>query len=241
MIGAAAVGPQDHGLRDGVDVGARRARRAGRRRDRRVSRAQAPRRRDSRRGRSARRATRDARGALAGGRHLRLRRRAGRQRGDRARRDPPDARRGRAVAERRGDARALPRHAPGRRAADASSRSSAAPLPKDFSATAGARDPRDLRARTERRRGRAAGGRRARRPRLRRLVERAAAPALRAARDRLRVSVRAEHLLRPPRSQRGKPSPDLFLFAARAMRAAPQECLVIEDSVAGVTAARAPA
>ena len=37
---------------------------------------------------------------------------------------------------------------------------------------------------------------------------------------------------------RGKPFPDLFLFAARAMRAAPQECLVIEDSVAGVTAAR---
>jgi FGGY-family pentulose kinase/HAD superfamily hydrolase (TIGR01509 family) len=39
--------------------------------------------------------------------------------------------------------------------------------------------------------------------------------------------------------QRGKPFPDLFLFAARAMRAAPQDCLVIEDSVAGVAAARA--
>nr|WP_245427422.1 HAD family hydrolase [Roseiarcus fermentans] len=39
--------------------------------------------------------------------------------------------------------------------------------------------------------------------------------------------------------QRGKPWPDLFLFAARAMRAAPHDCLVIEDSVAGVTAARA--
>src|SRR5271165_5443 len=39
--------------------------------------------------------------------------------------------------------------------------------------------------------------------------------------------------------QRGKPYPDLFLFAARTMRAAPQDCLVIEDSVAGVTAARA--
>jgi D-ribulokinase len=37
----------------------------------------------------------------------------------------------------------------------------------------------------------------------------------------------------------GKPSPDLFLFAARAMGAAPQDCLVIEDSVAGVAAARA--
>ncbi len=39
--------------------------------------------------------------------------------------------------------------------------------------------------------------------------------------------------------QRGKPHPDLFLFAARVMRAAPGDCLVIEDSVAGVTAARA--
>ena len=38
---------------------------------------------------------------------------------------------------------------------------------------------------------------------------------------------------------RGKPNPDLFLFAARSMGAAPQDCLVIEDSVAGVTAARA--
>ncbi len=38
---------------------------------------------------------------------------------------------------------------------------------------------------------------------------------------------------------RGKPSPDLFLFAAREMRAAPEACLVIEDSVPGVQAAKA--
>ncbi len=37
----------------------------------------------------------------------------------------------------------------------------------------------------------------------------------------------------------GKPSPDLFLHAARVMGAAPKDCLVIEDSVAGVAAARA--
>ncbi|HTR12359.1 MAG TPA: FGGY family pentulose kinase [Roseiarcus sp.] len=37
----------------------------------------------------------------------------------------------------------------------------------------------------------------------------------------------------------GKPRPDLFLFAARKMGAAPENCLVIEDSVAGVAAARA--
>jgi HAD superfamily hydrolase (TIGR01509 family) len=38
---------------------------------------------------------------------------------------------------------------------------------------------------------------------------------------------------------RGKPAPDLFLFAAEQMRAAPQHTLVIEDSVSGVTAAKA--
>jgi D-ribulokinase len=37
----------------------------------------------------------------------------------------------------------------------------------------------------------------------------------------------------------GKPSPDLFLFAARAMGVEPKDCLVIEDSVAGIAAARA--
>ncbi len=36
---------------------------------------------------------------------------------------------------------------------------------------------------------------------------------------------------------RGKPFPDLFLFAAEQMGEAPASCLVIEDSVPGVTAA----
>jgi HAD superfamily hydrolase (TIGR01509 family) len=36
---------------------------------------------------------------------------------------------------------------------------------------------------------------------------------------------------------RGKPAPDLFLHAARTMRVEPRECVVIEDSMAGVTAA----
>jgi HAD superfamily hydrolase (TIGR01509 family) len=35
---------------------------------------------------------------------------------------------------------------------------------------------------------------------------------------------------------RGKPAPDLFHFAAGQMRTAPHACIVIEDSVAGVTA-----
>lgn len=36
---------------------------------------------------------------------------------------------------------------------------------------------------------------------------------------------------------RGKPAPDLFLYAAERMAVAPARCLVIEDSLAGVTAA----
>ena len=36
----------------------------------------------------------------------------------------------------------------------------------------------------------------------------------------------------------GKPAPDLFLFAAEQMNVAPERCLVIEDSVPGVTGGR---
>jgi HAD superfamily hydrolase (TIGR01509 family) len=38
---------------------------------------------------------------------------------------------------------------------------------------------------------------------------------------------------------RGKPAPDLFLHAATQMKAAPARTLVVEDSVSGVTAAKA--
>jgi HAD superfamily hydrolase (TIGR01509 family) len=37
----------------------------------------------------------------------------------------------------------------------------------------------------------------------------------------------------------GKPAPDLFLFAAERMKTNPERCLVIEDSISGITAARA--
>jgi HAD superfamily hydrolase (TIGR01509 family) len=38
---------------------------------------------------------------------------------------------------------------------------------------------------------------------------------------------------------RGKPSPDLFLHAAAALRHRPERCLVVEDSTAGIEAAKA--
>jgi beta-phosphoglucomutase-like phosphatase (HAD superfamily) len=39
--------------------------------------------------------------------------------------------------------------------------------------------------------------------------------------------------------KRGKPAPDIFLYAAAAMRADPHRTLVIEDSVSGVRAGKA--
>ena len=47
------------------------------------------------------------------------------------------------------------------------------------------------------------------------------------------------HLFSSTMVERGKPFPDLFLHAAQAMGAEPERCLVIEDSEAGVQAARA--
>jgi beta-phosphoglucomutase-like phosphatase (HAD superfamily) len=39
------------------------------------------------------------------------------------------------------------------------------------------------------------------------------------------------------RGKRGKPDPDLFVEAAAAEGVAPERCIVVEDSLAGVTAA----
>ncbi|WP_322417420.1 HAD family hydrolase [Mesorhizobium huakuii] len=47
------------------------------------------------------------------------------------------------------------------------------------------------------------------------------------------------HLFSAAMVTKGKPAPDLFLHAAASMRAHPRKCLVIEDSPAGVAAARA--
>jgi D-ribulokinase len=65
--------------------------------------------------------------------------------------------------------------------------------------------------------------------------------------ERIRLSLRvvgyetlfAPNIFSAAEVAEGKPSPDLFLHAARGMGVEPKDCLVIEDSVAGVIAARA--
>jgi HAD superfamily hydrolase (TIGR01509 family) len=47
------------------------------------------------------------------------------------------------------------------------------------------------------------------------------------------------HIFSATQVARGKPAPDLFLFAADRMGVPPEACLVIEDSIAGVVAAQA--
>jgi HAD superfamily hydrolase (TIGR01509 family) len=48
-----------------------------------------------------------------------------------------------------------------------------------------------------------------------------------------------EHLFSATMVARGKPAPDLFLYAAQQLATAPDHCLVIEDSPAGIDAALA--
>ncbi len=49
----------------------------------------------------------------------------------------------------------------------------------------------------------------------------------------------APHIFSATQVERGKPAPDLFLFAAAQMRASPERCVVIEDSIPGITGALA--
>jgi HAD superfamily hydrolase (TIGR01509 family) len=65
-------------------------------------------------------------------------------------------------------------------------------------------------------------------------------------RDRLIVNIRkvglddlfGDHVFSASQVRRAKPAPDVFLFAASQMGHDPERCLVIEDSVPGVLAAR---
>lgn len=64
---------------------------------------------------------------------------------------------------------------------------------------------------------------------------------------RVRLSLRVtglahyfgEHVYTAEMVERGKPAPDLFLFAAQRMQVLPADCLVLEDSPSGVQAALA--
>lgn len=47
------------------------------------------------------------------------------------------------------------------------------------------------------------------------------------------------HIFSATMVKNGKPAPDLFLHAAREMNVAPERCIVIEDSPAGIAAAKA--
>ncbi|SAL62686.1 HAD family hydrolase [Caballeronia telluris] len=65
--------------------------------------------------------------------------------------------------------------------------------------------------------------------------------------ERVRASVRragldeivGERLFSAEQVAKPKPYPDVYLFAAKTLGVAPERCLVIEDSIAGLTAARA--
>ena len=51
--------------------------------------------------------------------------------------------------------------------------------------------------------------------------------------------VLAPNIFSASQVKRGKPAPDLFLFAAEQMQVPAERCLVIEDSLPGITGARA--
>jgi beta-phosphoglucomutase-like phosphatase (HAD superfamily) len=65
--------------------------------------------------------------------------------------------------------------------------------------------------------------------------------------QRLRLSVEraglmdlvGTHIFSGDEVERPKPAPDVYLKAAQTLGFAPEQCLVIEDSVTGVTAAKA--
>jgi HAD superfamily hydrolase (TIGR01509 family) len=66
------------------------------------------------------------------------------------------------------------------------------------------------------------------------------------ARDRVRASLEVTGLARffdsvfcATEVPKGKPAPDLFLHAASRMGVEPRDCIVVEDSPAGITAATA--
>lgn len=111
-------------------------------------------------------------------------------------------------------------------------------LPDDFLATVRARDARAFRTELEPM------------PGAERMLERLARPtcvASSGAPEKMRLTLSLTGLLRffephlysAESVARSKPAPDLFLHAAASMGARPAACAVVEDSVAGIEAARA--
>lgn len=47
------------------------------------------------------------------------------------------------------------------------------------------------------------------------------------------------HVFTREQVAKGKPAPDLFLFAAKSMNVVPEKCVVVEDAVSGIEAALA--
>jgi beta-phosphoglucomutase len=54
-----------------------------------------------------------------------------------------------------------------------------------------------------------------------------------------RYGIEVDALVTSEDVKKGKPNPDLFLFAAEKLGVLPEQCIVIEDSDAGITAAKA--
>lgn len=57
--------------------------------------------------------------------------------------------------------------------------------------------------------------------------------------DKFDLKYKFEKLISDTEMDKGKPHPDIFLITAQAMNVQPAECLVIEDSIAGLKAAEA--
>ncbi|MEM8572343.1 MAG: HAD family phosphatase [Pseudomonadota bacterium] len=56
--------------------------------------------------------------------------------------------------------------------------------------------------------------------------------------EAMKLTDRFEHVFSAEQVRNGKPAPDLFLLAAQEMRVNPEDCVVIEDSLYGVAAAK---